>query len=290
MTCKTHSNWPCIVNTLKAELQKLYSDASKHSVYQNVPDFVSTELGYTETIDETWRSDRPRLAYLRSHRIPKAGERWVDFGANTGFFTLSLAKQYPEALFTAVEANANHAQFIERVARYFGMKNVEVIQRAIGLEDLGKLPESDFLLHLNVLHHAGHDFDVSLVPRKEAFPEYAKRYLTLLRERTGGMLFQMGSNWGGDKRQPLIGVREDLAKLETFAGWLRNAGWHLLATAYPRQSNEASIHYEDFPNILSDAIDQGDQLGAVGQATIDALNLDNFPGEFHRRPLLLCRD
>ena len=50
------------MNELRAELQKLYSDATKHSVYQNIPDFVSSELGYSEAIDETWRGDRPRLA------------------------------------------------------------------------------------------------------------------------------------------------------------------------------------------------------------------------------------
>src|SRR3546814_1231985 len=46
------------------------------------------------------------------------------FGANTGFFTLSLAYAHPQAEFIAVEANANHARFIELVANYFEIRNV----------------------------------------------------------------------------------------------------------------------------------------------------------------------
>ena len=99
--------------TIKDELKILYADASKHSAYQNIPDFVSAELGYVETIDEGWRGDRSRLAFLNTKRQPAPGERWMDFGANTGFFVLSLAKDHPQTMFIAVEANPNHARFIE---------------------------------------------------------------------------------------------------------------------------------------------------------------------------------
>lgn len=278
------------MSELKAELQKLYADASKHSVYQNIPDFVSAELGYTETIDENWRGDRPRLAYMLGSRTPAAGESWLDFGANTGFFTLSLARQFPQTRFLAVEANPNHAGFIARVAQYFGMSNIEVIQRAIGLADLHELPHSDCLLHLNVLHHAGHDFDADLVPGKSGFADYARRYLGLLRERADGMFFQMGSNWGGDKRQPLVGVREDVEKLETFSGWLRSAGWRVDHIAYATRRADAGVSFED---LTASACRQatGEEVadGTVLQSELDRFKLDDFPGEFYRRPLFSCR-
>jgi hypothetical protein len=277
------------VSELKAELQTLYADASKHSVYQNIPDFVSAELGYSEAIDESWRGDRPRLAYMTSSRTPKAGERWVDFGANTGFFTLSLARRFPEATFIAVEANGNHARFISRVAEYFGMSNVEVVHRAIGLTDLHELPVSDCLLHLNVLHHAGHDFDGSLVRSIDRFGHYAQSYLELLRKRTGTMFFQMGSNWGGDKLQPLVGVRDDLRKLEVFAGWLQAAGWHLDRIAYATRDADTRVHFENLSastfGQLGGASPRDD---AALQQELDRFKLDDFPGEFYRRPLFSC--
>jgi hypothetical protein len=277
------------VNELKAELQKLYADASKHSVYQNIPDFVSAEFGYTETIDENWRSDRPRLAYVMASRPPTPGETWLDFGANTGFFTLSLARQSPQAQFIAVEANPNHARFIERIAGYFGMANVDVIQRAIGLADLHELPRSDCLLHLNVLHHAGHDFDADLVPEKNRFPDYARRYLGRLHKRAEAMFFQMGSNWGGDKRQPLVGVREDAEKLAAFSGWLRSAGWHLKEVAYATRGADAHVRFEDLSAFACRGITGEATVDrAILQSELDQFRLDEFPGEFYRRPLFSC--
>jgi hypothetical protein len=277
------------VNDLKAELQRLYSDASKHSVYQNIPDFVSAEIGYTEPIDEAWRGDRPRFSYLADVRAPKAGELWVDFGANTGFFSLSLARQYPRTSFVAVEANPNHSRFISRVAKYFSLDNVSVIERAIGMAQLAQLPRSDFLLHLNVLHHAGHDFDSAEVSTREGFPRYARSYLSLLREQTCGMLFQLGSNWGGDKRQPLVDVGDDALKLGTFSSWLRDAGWRVSAAAYARHEQNGSIRYYDLPPQLCSSLNSGRSLDAAeaGKA-FRTLALDRFPGEFYRRPLFVC--
>jgi hypothetical protein len=265
------------MNELKAELQRLYADSSKHSVYQNVPDFVSAELGYTESIDEGWRGDRQRLAFLAESRTPAEGEAWLDFGANTGFFTLSLAHEFPQTSFFAVEANPNHARFIERVANYFEMHNVEVIQRAVGLRELSALPRSDFMLHLNVLHHAGHDFDADLVPDRAHFPEYAVSYMRGLRERAGAMLFQMGSNWGGDKGQPLVEVRADAAKLAAFGGWLRDSGWTPLAIAYAHRHKDGRIKY-----------DRLDEQREVDRGADSWAFLDQFPGEFYRRPLFFC--
>lgn len=279
-----------MVNELKAELQKLYADASKHSVYQNVPDFVSAELGYTETIDENWRGDRPRLAYMTGARKPMPGETWLDFGANTGFFTLSLGHQFPRASFIAVEANPNHARFITRVAQYFGMTNIEVVQRAVALANLHELPCSDCLLHLNVLHHAGHDFDADLVSDKSRFADYAQRYLGLLRKRTGYMFFQMGSNWGGDKRQPLVGVREDVDKLETFSSWLQSPGWHVTEIAYARRGADGAVKFANLPvSAVRNLTGAGTGKRALLQSELDHFNLDDFPGEFYRRPLFSCR-
>jgi len=267
------------VNELKSELQRLYADSSKHSVYQNVPDFVSAELGYTESIDEGWRGDRPRLAFLAECRTPATGETWLDFGANTGFFTLSLARQFPRTSFLAVEVNPNHARFIERVANYFEMRNVEVIQRAVGLRELPTLPRSDFMLHLNVLHHAGHDFDAELVPKKGDFAEYARRYLSSLRAVTNAMLFQMGSNWGGDRNQPLVDVRADAEKLATFGAWLRDSGWTPIAIAYAHRREDGRAEYERLDGHAAEQSGEGSPSWAF---------LDRFPGEFYRRPLFWC--
>ncbi len=273
---------------LREELHRLYADASKHSRYQSVPDFVSEALGYQEAIDQGWRGDRPRLAYLAERHRPKAGERWGDFGANTGFFTLSLAHRHPDSHFVAIEANPNHARFIRQIVEQFGLGNVEVLEAEIGLRTLPRLPRMDFLLHLNVLHHAGSDFDADLVGSVEDFPEYAARYLTSLRGRARRMLFQLGSNWGGDRRRPLVGRREDVAKLRLFAGWLDAAGWRIESVAYPTRAPGGEVRYRDlaFSHERQETWlrYQDDDL----EAEIDSCGLGTFPGEFYLRPIFIC--
>ena len=219
------------MSELKAELQRLYADSSKHSVYQNVPDFVSAELGYTETIDEGWRGDRQRLTFLAESRTPAKGETWLDFGANTGFFALSLAHDFPQTAFLAVEANPDHARFIERVAHFFEMRNIEVIQRAVGLRELPTLPHSDFMLHLNVLHHAGHDFDAKLVPEKSGFAEYAD--VSLILARSHGCNALPDGQQLGRRPQPAAGGRaRGRGETRDVRRMAARLGWNPLGIAY----------------------------------------------------------
>ena len=275
------------MNALKDELRRLYSARSKHSAYQNIPDFVSEALGYSEQIDEGWRGDRPRLEWILDKRTPGNGERWVDFGANTGFFTLSLARQYPQAEFVAVEANPDHAQFIARIADCFELQNVNVIDRAIGLDDLATLPRCDLLLHLNVLHHAGHDFDQQKVRSTDQFPGYARRYLSALKGSADAIVFQIGSNWGGDKTLPLVPADDDIQKLRVFSEWLHAAGWNQVSTACARHLDR--ICYDDIAQAVVAALSSGEQLGDARLAqALSAFDLASFPGEFYRRPLFLC--
>lgn len=252
-------------NDLKAELQRLYADSSRHSMYQHVPDFVSTELDYTESIDEGWRGDRARLAFLLETRVPEKGETWVDFGANTGFFSLSLAHDHPHTSFVAIEANANHARFIERIAQHFGMRNVEVIRRAVGLRELGTLPHADCLLHLNVLHHAGHDFDADLVPDKRRFASYAQDYFARLADRADTLLFQLGFNWQGDVHRGLFpnGTKREVIDFVTRA---TGAHWRI-----------ARVGVAERP------------AGGIRYADVDAANVerDDALGEFLNRPLFI---
>jgi hypothetical protein len=269
---------------IEAELRVLYADASKHSAYQSIPTFVSDQLGYREEIDQGWRGDHPRLRYLLGARQPLPGEHWGDFGANTGFFTLSLARDHPATTFTAIEANPNHATFIQRIADYFALSNVRVLSNSVGIEGLRDLPPFDFMLHLNVLHHAGHDFDATFVPSRAAFPEYAVRYLGVLRERAAAMLFQLGSNWGGAKTEPLIGVRDDDAKLALFSGWLQSAGWRVREVAYAEKASDGNVTYANHAWPFSR------EAEAPTRITASTLRerLDVFPGEFYRRPLFVC--
>ena len=270
------------------ELKKLYSDSSKHSVYQNIPDFVAKEIDYKEEIDSGWRDDRIRLEYLLKHVQPKSGESWGDFGANTGFFTLTLANENRDTNFVAIEANDNHAQFIQTIKSAFDLNNVSVMG-AVALDELDTIPKTDFMLHLNVLHHAGHDFDADKLTSIDGFPEYAVAYLNKLGLRVNRMLFQIGSNWGGDKSLPLVPVPDDFDKLKLFADILIESGWKFDAVSFPTKV-DGNVMYVDIPDMVLNALNEN-RIGDVESdlnSYFQTVRLEQFPGEFYRRALFIC--
>lgn len=257
---------------LKAELTDLYSDLSKHSSYQSIPGFVADAIGYQVEINEDWRGDRVRLDYILSRLSGNNYRRWGDFGSNTGFFSLNLAHDDPGRHVLAIEANANHADFIRRVASAFELGNLEVIGRPMAIDDLQSIPRQDVLLHLNVLHHAGADFDVGRVNGPDDFLSYAQTYLERLHECTRILVFQLGTNLWGDKSRPIIDYRDDDAKLVLLSQLLVRSGWRIEDVAYATRGVDGLIQYQ--------SVNAAEGLSHLG--------LSSHVGEFYRRPLYIC--
>jgi hypothetical protein len=278
------------MTTTVEQLRELYGEKSKHSQYQSIPDFISQALGYSETIDQDWRGDRARLAHIQATSPPQAGQAWVDFGANTGFFTLSLAHANPQARFMAIEATPSHASFIALLARHFGLANVSVLNEALGADDLARIGHCDVLLHLNVLHHAGHDFDAGRVTGPGDFDPYAVAYLADLRRCARRLVFQVGSNLWGDKQRPLTTMEDDDARLAHQRRLLAQAGWRFADIAYAGRDAAGAVRYDSMPQALVAGANH-DPAGPLPPAVHDwlaARHLENFRGEFHRRPLVAC--
>jgi hypothetical protein len=277
-------------NILKEQLQALYHDESKHAGYQSLPDFVREALGYNEVINHEWRGDKVRLDYI-SKELPWTDCSLVgDVGANTGFFTFSLARTFPAAEFVAYEANQKHALFMRLVIDYFGLKNVKVEEKLMSFDRLDILPRHDVLLLFNVLHHAGHDFDANLVKHVTDLEAYCIDYLNKIRDKSSQLIFQMGSNWGGNKALPIIPLKEDARKVCYMAGLLTKAGWTIRKAALPQRNADRNIFYQNFPEELTYDLNQNPDLASIpklGQF-LEKLNLDQFIGEFYRRPIFIC--
>ena len=273
---------------LKERLSALYADLSKHSVYQNIPGFVSQALGFRVRIDEQWRGDQVRLSYIESRLSSPGLVNWCDFGANTGYFAFTLAHEHPERRILAVEANANHVEFMDLVRQAFDVSNVTLLGEAISLDSLDRIRGQDVLLHLNVLHHAGSDFDRDRVRGVEDFPAYAHEYLSRLTGCTRHLVFQVGTNLWGDKARPVVDYRDDASKLALLVDLLRNSGWDVGEVAYATRS-EGAVSYRPADTALTRALATGVSVDPVriGQA-LEGFRLHEHPGEFYRRPLFLC--
>lgn len=277
------------MNPLQLQLQQLYRDSTKHANYQNVPTFVQEALGYQESIDESWRGDTARYAYLLRELDLQSGQYVADVGANTGFFALSLAHRYPNCRFAAYETNPNHVNFIRLVADAFELGNVTVQAKSVDLAGIDDLPNFDVLLHLNVLHHAGQDFDSGLVTEPQEMTPYAEAYLSKLAKRASTLAFQMGYNWGGDKTRPIIAPENQMAMVAWLSNLFRRTGWQISAMAFATRNDFSEIMYRNLPVELARAVHPACSDSAVLARVIDAYHLEQFTGEFHRRPLGICR-
>jgi SAM-dependent methyltransferase len=248
---------------------------------------MARALGYQEEIHSLWRSDTPRYDYLAARLKLAEGASVADIGANTGFFTLNLAHARPDLRIAAYELNPRHADYIAQAAAAFTLDGVEVRSVSCDLAGVGELPVFDAVLLLNVLHHAGFDFDRNLADENAAFTAHATDYLTRLRARARQLVFQIGSNRGGDKGRPLFPRDDDQARLGWTSDVLRASGWNIAHLGYAQLEGEVVVFKDAPADVLAAA-----RSGASGTASVAAwfksARLDRFPGEFHRRPLVIA--
>lgn len=272
---------------LKEKLEALYNDGSKHSRYQNIPAFVRNELGYTETIDENWRGDTARYTYLTETLSFGDGKSIGEIGANTGFFTLSLAHANPTSTFFAYEINPTHAAFIQDIAESFQMKNLVVKAQGVDMEGIALMENHDILLNYNVLHHAGVDFDSDKLTSVDEYEEYATDYLKRMAAKTKKMVFQIGSNWGGNKLKPIIPLSDDAEKIAFNARLFKNAGWNILDISLHTRLN-GSLEYRAISTEILERINScivGEEKSLV-EKLVDLTEFPNF-SEFYRRPIFI---
>ena len=148
-------------------LRSLYFASSKHGAYQPVPQEFSRLIPEAQ-IDETWRSPNPRIKLLFDQlatTIP--GSTIVEIGANTGFQTICLAKEFPHLKFVAVEGTEQHANFLRFSIDLLQIENLIVRNQYILPHELDSIYKNYVVLDFNVLHHAGSDFQSKSVKSVE---------------------------------------------------------------------------------------------------------------------------
>jgi len=271
-------------NSLRTKLAKFYNDDSKHSRYQNIPDFVKAETGYEEDLDELWRSDRPRYQYLLDVFKDLKFNSLLDVGANTGFFTLSFAKRFLEKEFTALELNPSHLEFIAIIKEHFQIDNLSTINQPLDSTTLDNMPKADVILLFNVLHHAGADFDKALVPSLKEYEDYVIDYLQKVSKNCKYLVYQMGYNWGGNKKRPIIELNDDAGKAIFTERILTKGNWKIKKVAYSRLNEEAQkyFYYERDAEFLAN-LGNEDYL----KKHLNAEELKS-QSEFYRRPIFIC--
>jgi len=267
---------------LITKLSSFYSDNSKHANYQNIPEFVRDAINYREIINEEWRGDTARYKYILEELVELGSLSICDVGANTGFFSLSLAHRFSSANVFAFEGNRNHTEFMKIIKEAFSITNIEIENYYIDYDGIEILGQYDVLLNLNVLHHAGIDFDKDKTGYEE-LDRYLVEYLQKLLPKTKRIIFQMGYNWGGNKSKPIVELNDDLGKILFTTKTFNKAGWGLKKIAHITKNK--SFAYVNYPEEITRMI----AMGTINQDIkeyISKLELNKF-SEFYRRPIFL---
>ncbi|MFZ5437838.1 MAG: class I SAM-dependent methyltransferase [Patescibacteria group bacterium] len=271
--------------SLKNKLKNLYNKNSKHYRYQSIPDFLKGELDYNEVLDHLWRDDLSRYAFLKKILNKYHIDSIADIGANSGFFSLSLAHDFTNKKITAIEQNEIHCQFMELIKDCFKISNLSLNKESVVLNNINKLKKTDLILLFNVLHHAGVDFSQDKISNLDDFNLYISKYLKKMATRTKYLIFQMGFNWGGNKQKPIISLEKDIEKIKYLIKLFNNESYKILKIIYPHRKKDHFVYQEINKKILVDLLDNNSEKLLTN--FLEDINIKNN-SEFFRRPIIFA--
>ena len=261
---------------LKEELRNLildlYHDESKHSIYQSMPIFVQESLDIEVKVNQEWRGDVERYNYLVKH-VDFNNKTIMDIGANTGYFSLNIAKHFAKEVI-AYEPNENHGKVIKMLADFCKVENLKTKYEGVAFDNLKDIENSDILLHFNVMHHAGHDFDSTYVEKIEFLKKYSIDYLKQLRTKTKKIIYQMGYNWGGNKKTPIFPEINGAEMIKGVEKLCNESGWKIESIGLSKRA-DGKIIYEHFAFPLKEEV-------------LKSLNAKQEGlSEFYKRPIFI---
>lgn len=244
-------------------MKALYGKTTKHSHYQIMPDFLAELVDPSTLSKKHSRYEKERMAYFTRH-LDFRGKKVLDIGANTGYFTFSSVSA-GAAKVTAMEGNAEHAEFLRTAAQLFH-KPVELVEGYLDFK--GAIPSApfDIVLLLNVLHHVGDDFGdrtISIAAAKQAIIDN----LNYFSDMTKHMVVQIGFSWKTNYDLPLFERGTKAEMIAMFRDGIKDH-WEELAIGIPEEHDGVTQYYE---------------LSADNVARVDAL------GEFRNRPVFILR-
>jgi hypothetical protein len=145
----------------------------------------------------------------------------LEIGSNLGYFVLRLSSEF-NAMVEAYEPVSSYAKVTSLMAQLCGVnKQVACNARGILKDELKTLSYSDLVVHLNVLHHAGVEYDQKLLLKVGGWENYTIDYLGLLRENSERLFFQTG-NISSEGR--LFPMEESISYMHSL---FQKSGWQV---------------------------------------------------------------
>jgi hypothetical protein len=263
-------------------------EKKEHYNYQDLGALVHTLSGEPHIVSykhEQIPLDQVRYQWLKARVGPLTAVRSVlEIGGNLGYLCLRLVQDLGVQA-TCLEPIEDYVRISSFLAQEFGLEHLYQARQTLVLWDnIPQLPESDVLINLNVLHHAGRVFDCEVVARLGGWTPYAQSYLEKLTHKGRYLFFQTGNTW------PSARLFQNTEAPEFLAEILDKSGWRVIDVAIFDKLPELSI--TSYP--LSE-ISRIPRIWCQRNTATDLVDyyhddklLASFPTGLAQRPLFFC--
>lgn len=214
----------------RQELIEYYeSHIDKKGSHINLPDIVLSELGDRckyNPVDEF--GTNLRFNWVKSQNIIK-GKTMVDMAGSAGFFSLLSIAGGMTSSSTVFDISETALKVGELSSQLIGMADkIKYIKKSLEIDRLKELPNADVVVCLNLIHHAGIEFDKEAV-EELTWEKYATDYLRQLKKKYNQMVISLAFK-GVHKPKNL---KIPFHRFEDFfsSTILKEAGWCCLASA-----------------------------------------------------------
>jgi len=276
-----------INNILLSNLKELLeSNNGRFSNYQELAPCVLDKIG--KYISKTYSQnqiplDRVRYNWLIKQIKPNRMSV-IEIGSNLGYFILRLASEF-NASVKAYEPVFEYSKATSLMAELCDLaKNISCISDGLLKEDLFKLSKSDLIINLNVLHHAGVEYDSESLKNAGGWQNYFLEYLSILSQK-GQRLFLQTGNISSEKR--LFSMEDAVPYINSL---LKRSGWNTKAVGIIEDfdklsySTYSSSELDRVPNTLCT---RNKDTGLVDYFRNNKLCV-SFPTGLAARPLWYC--
>jgi hypothetical protein len=163
----------------------------RHGNYQEIPPSIPEHL--RQKLPEY---PKTRLESARFEWLDRLGmfakKRIVEIGGNLGYFSIRATSER-DATSVVYEPDNRLGTVMSLMAALSGVADrVQVRNNAVMLSDWPELPAADLVINLNVIHHAGKEFDKSIIKTAGDWRAYAVAFLRRLTNVAPLMAFQTG--------------------------------------------------------------------------------------------------
>ena len=209
------------------ELYKSYTDSNSH--HMDLPNIVLDKLEAREQFDvRDVFGCNARFGWIKDTNLVK-GNTLVDLAGSAGFFSLRAISEGMVSYSSVFDINSDALVVGKLSAQLLGIsEKIRYENQSLEIDRLKQLPKADVVFCLNFLHHAGIEFDESIV-EEIGWENYTLEYLEHLREKYKQIV--VGLSFKGTFKPK--GLNIPFHKFEEYfrIRILKKAGWNCRASA-----------------------------------------------------------